>query len=325
MMNRKYTQMMGERIRRWPALVLAGVLAAGMMAVPVCAAEEASEAVSEAVSEDAAEAVSEGAGAAEGLSEEEAQAVLDEVLDEVLDGADGTLAQVLEDGVIVIAMEGDWAPWSYHDEEDVLTGYDAEVARAIAGKLGVEAELVEAPWESLFAGLDSGRYNLVVNGVDYTEERAEKYDFSTPYAYNRTALIVRSDNNEITSFEDLEGKTTANSISSTYMTLAESYGAEATGVSTLNETLQLVLSGRVDATLNAEVSYYDYMSVHPDAELKIAAIHEDVTNVCIPMAKGEENESLLEAVNAALDCLRADGTLSSLSEQFFGTDISVND
>ncbi|MCR4671626.1 MAG: transporter substrate-binding domain-containing protein [Lachnospiraceae bacterium] len=238
--------------------------------------------------------------------------------------AEGTLAEILAEGKITIGMEGNWAPWSYHDEQDNLTGFDAEVAREIAKRLGVDAELVEAPWESLFAGIDSGRYDLVINGVDYTEERAEKYDFSDPYAYNRTALIVRSDNDEISSFEDLKGKTTANSISSTYMTLAESYGATAEGVSTLNETMQLVISGRVDATLNAEVSFYDFLAEQPDAEVKIAAIHDEVTNVCIPMTKGEVSADLLAAVNQALQDMRDDGTLSALSEQFFGGDITNN-
>ena len=238
--------------------------------------------------------------------------------------ADGHLKEILDEGKITIGMEGNWAPWSYHDEKDVLTGFDAEVAREIANRIGVEVELVEAPWESLFAGIDSGRYDLVVNGVDYTDERAEKYDFSDPYAYNRTVLIVRSDNDEIKSFEDLKGKTTANSISSTYMELAEKYGAAAEGVSTLNETIQLVISKRVDATLNAEVSFYDFLEEQPDAEVKIAAVHEDVTNVCIPMKKGDDSASLRAAVNKALQEMREDGTLSALSEQFFGGDITNN-
>ncbi len=238
------------------------------------------------------------------------------------EAADDQLASILEAGEIIVALEGNWAPWSYHDEDDNLVGFDADVARAIAAELGVEVTFVEGDWDSLLAGLDAGRYDLVVNGVEHTEERAEKYDFTDPYAYIRTALIVRSDNEEITTFEDLDGKSTANSIASTYMDLAESYGAEVTGVDSLDETLELVLSGRVDATLNAEVSYYDYMDVHPDAELKIVALTEEASNVVIPTRKGDDSASLREAINEAIATISENGTLSEISIQYFGSDIT---
>ena len=208
------------------------------------------------------------------------------------------------------------------DENDELTGYDVEVAKAIADKLGVEIQIVPGEWDGLFAGMDAGRYDMVVNGVEVTEERADKYDFSTPYAYIRTALIVKGDNDSIKTFEDLKGKKTANSIASTYMNLAESYGATCYGVSTLDETLTMVLQGRVDATLNAIVSFTDYMAQHPDSNLKVVATTEEASNVAIPMRKGDETASLREAVNKAIDELREDGTLSKLSTRFFGEDIS---
>lgn len=237
-------------------------------------------------------------------------------------GSDDLLETIQERGTIIVGLEGDWAPWSYVDENDELTGYDVEVAKAIADKLGVEIQIVPGEWDGLFAGMDAGRYDMVVNGVEVTEERADKYDFSTPYAYIRTALIVKGDNDSIKTFEDLKGKKTANSIASTYMNLAESYGATCYGVSTLDETLTMVLQGRVDATLNAIVSFTDYMAQHPDSDLKVVATTEEASNVAIPMRKGDETASLREAVNKAIDELREDGTLSELSTRFFGEDIS---
>ena len=237
-------------------------------------------------------------------------------------GSDDLLETIQERGTIIVGLEGDWAPWSYVDENDELTGYDVEVAKAIAAKLGVEIQIVPGEWDGLFAGMDAGRYDMVVNGVEMTEEREDKYDFSTPYAYIRTALIVKGDNDTIKTFEDLKGKKTANSIASTYMNLAESYGATCYGVSTLDETLTMVLQGRVDATLNAIVSFTDYMAQHPDSNLKVVATTEDASNVAIPMRKGDETASLREAVNKAIDELREDGTLSELSVRFFGEDIS---
>ena len=157
-------------------------------------------------------------------------------------------------------MEGTWAPWTYHDESGALVGYDVEVAQHIAEKLGVEAAFVEGEWDGLLAGLNAGRYDVMVNGVEIDGDRREKYDFSDPYAYNRTAVIVRSDDNSIQSMEDLSGKTTANTLNSTYAALAKRYGAEVTGVDDFVQTIELLNSGRIDATLNADVSYYDYMA-----------------------------------------------------------------
>ena len=232
------------------------------------------------------------------------------------------LSDIQSKGEIVVATEGAWAPWTYHDETGALMGFDVEVAQAIAAKLGVTARFAETEWDGIFAGLDSRRYDIAANGVEVTDERAQKYDFTTPYGYIRTALIVRGDNESIHSFEDLKGKRTANSIASTYMTLAESYGATAVGVDTLDQTIQMVLSGRADATLNAEVSFYDYMSVHPDANLKVVALTEEASKVSLPMRKEERCASLLEAVNQAIAELDAEGELTRISEKYFGKDIT---
>ena len=240
-------------------------------------------------------------------------------------GAADQLAAIQANGKLVVALEGAWQPWSYHDESDTLVGYDVEVSRAIAEKLGVEPEYVESDWDSLFAGLDAGRFDIVCNGVEVTDERAKTYDFTTPYGYIHTALAVRKDNEDIKSFEDLKGKTTANSLASTYMELAESYGATVQGIDTLEETIQLLTAGRIDATLNADVSFYDYLNVHPAADYKLLAPTEDASHVAIPVRKGDDSASLLEAINTAIDELRADGTLKALGEKYFGQDISSED
>ena len=192
------------------------------------------------------------------------------------------LATIQSNGKLVVDLEGAWQPRSFHDESDTL----------------------------------------VCNGVEVTEERAKTYDFTTPYGYIHTALAVRKDNTDITSFEDLKGKTTANSLASTYMELAESYGATVQGIDTLEETIQLLTSGRIDATLNADVSFYDYLNVHPEADFKLVAQTEEASHVAIPLVKGDTTASLLEAINAAIEELRADGTLKELSEKYFGQDIS---
>lgn len=232
------------------------------------------------------------------------------------------LERIRQKGSITVAMEGTWAPWTYHNEQDELVGYDVEIAQKIAEKLGVTVNFVEGEWDGLLAGLDDGRYDIMVNGVGITAERQEKYDFSTPYAYNRTAVIVRGEYEDIHFMEDLKGKNTANTISSTYAEQAEAYGATVTGVDDLNQTIELLLSGRIDATLNAEVVFADYKNAHPEANIKIAAYSDDVERVAIPVRKGADSATLLDAINQALAELSADGTLTALSEKYFGTDIS---
>ena len=229
--------------------------------------------------------------------------------------------QVRDRGELIFATEGTWSPWTFHNEADELTGFDIEVARAIASELGVEATFAEGRWDSLLAGLDAGRFDTMANGVSVTPERAEQYDFTEPYAYNRIVVITTEDS-DIARMEDLAGKRTANTLGSSYATLAESYGATNSGVDDFKQTIELLQQGRIDATLNDEVVFYDYMDAHPDAPLKIAAVNDEPTQVAFPLRRGEETESLRAAMNEAIDTLRANGMLAELSNEFFGIDIS---
>lgn len=231
------------------------------------------------------------------------------------------LEQIRAKGKIVIATEGTWSPWTFHDESGKLTGYDIEVGRLIAKKLGVEAQFVEGKWDGLLAGISAGRYDIMINGVDMTPEREKAYRFTDPYAYNRTVVMVSEKNTDIQSMQDLKGKLTANTISSTYAEIAEKYGAKVDGVDDLNQTFELLLSGRIDATLNAEVVYYDYKKAHPQATVKIACVDETINSVGIPLKK-EGTEKLQTELNKILADLRQSGELTKLSIQFFGTDIS---
>lgn len=232
------------------------------------------------------------------------------------------LAQIKEKGTVTVAMEGNWAPWTYEDAAGNLTGFEVDVATAVAGKLGVKPQFVTGEWDGLLAGVQGGRYDLMANGVGFTEERAKAYFFSDFYAFNRTALVVRGDNEEIRSLEDLKGKTTCNSANSTYQLLAESYGATVKDVETLDGTIEELLAGRVDATLNAEVSINDYMKEKPDADIQIVAFDADVEQVGMIMPYGEKSASLRDAINQALSELRAEGKLAEISNKYFGMDIT---
>lgn len=233
---------------------------------------------------------------------------------------DTSLKEVQASGELKIGLEGDWQPFSYHDEDDNLVGYDVEVATKVAEKLGVKAVVTEGPWDGLLTGLDTGVYDVVVNGVDVTPERSETFDFTDAYAYDHIDLVVKKDNTTITSFEDLKGKKSANSTGSTYAEMGEEYGATVSNVPTLAETMELVLNGTVDATINADTSIQDYLNTTGEKGLKIVAQDDEATEYAIPVKKG--NTALKEAINDALKELREEGTLKELSLKYFGADLT---
>ncbi len=235
------------------------------------------------------------------------------------DAADD-LDRILAAGVITIGTEGTWPPMTYHDEAGELTGFDVEVAKAIAEKLGVKAEFVETDWDSLIAGLGVGRFDIIVNEVTPTEERKQTYDFSDPYTYVYDVVITKEDNNDISTMEDLKGKKTSNTISSTHAQIAESYGAEVIAVDTFEASIEMVLQGRADATINGELVFNDYITQKPDSGLKIAAYNKEAISTAIPVRKGQDR--LREAINKALEELKNDGTFNEISMRYFGKDIT---
>ncbi|WP_322015434.1 amino acid ABC transporter substrate-binding protein [Paraburkholderia sp. J12] len=232
------------------------------------------------------------------------------------------LAQIKSAGVFRVGTEGTYAPFTYHDESGKLTGFDVDIATAIAQHLGVKPEFVEGKWDGLIAGLDVNRYDAVINEVSITDARKVKYDFSTPYISTHAVLIVRSDNTTIKSFDDLKGKKSANTLTSNFGKLAAAHGADVVPVQGFNESIDLLTSGRVDATVNDELSYLDFRKHKPDAKLKIAATDtssdDDQSGVLI--RKG--NPDLQAAINKALADIKADGTYAKISQKYFGKDIS---
>ena len=231
------------------------------------------------------------------------------------------LARIREKGKLTIATEGDWPPWTYHGDDNALTGFDVEIGGLIAKGLGVEPDYQEAAWDSLLAGLESGRFDIVCNGVDYTADRAEKYAFSDPYVYTEIVLVVAKDNEDIHSIEDLKGKTTSNSPNSTYAQRALDAGATVEYADTLAQTLRLVEQGRVQASINSKGSVDEYLENNPNANLKVVlTIPGDP--VCFPMVKSADTDTLVAEVNRILSELRADGTLAGLSQKYFGADMT---
>jgi cystine transport system substrate-binding protein len=222
--------------------------------------------------------------------------------------------------VLRVGTEGTYSPFSYRDDNDKLTGYDVDVAKAVAKKIGYKVTFVEAPWDSMLAAFDAKKSDVIFNQVSITPEREEKYLFSTPYSVSHPALIVNKDNNEIKDFSDLKGKTSAQSLTSNYAQMAEDLGADISSVDGFSKAVELVGDKRADATLNDDVTYYDYLNQKPDAPIKIVKTSDECTKVAAMFHKGDEK--LAEKVDKAIKELEADGTLTKLSEQYFKKDIS---
>ncbi len=234
--------------------------------------------------------------------------------------AQSALEQIKAAGALRVGTEGTYAPFTYHDDTGALVGFDVEIAQEIAKRLGVTAQFVEGPWDGLIAGIDANRYDVVINQVGITDARKEKYDFSEPYIASKAALIVRGDNTDITSFEALKGKKAAQTITSNFGKLAEASGAEIVPTDGFDQSIALVVQGRADATINDSLSFFDFKKQQPDANVKIAATQADADYSGVLLAKGKPE--LLAAINTALAELKADGTYATISQKYFGEDVS---
>ena len=223
-------------------------------------------------------------------------------------------------GVLKIGTEGTYAPFTFHDGEGKLVGFDVEIGEAVAEKLGVKAEFIEGKWDGLIAGLDVKRYDVVINQVGITDARKQKYDFSDPYIASKAVLIVRDSNDDINGFEDLAGKKAAQSLTSNFGKLAEEAGAELVGTDGFDQSIQLVLTRRADATINDSLSYLDFKKQKPDAPVKVVAEKANADYSGILVRKGDPE--LVAALNSALADIKADGTYQAISDKYFGQDVS---
>jgi L-cystine transport system substrate-binding protein len=232
-----------------------------------------------------------------------------------------SLEEIQDAGVITVGTEGTYRPFTFHEGgSGELTGYDVEVMEAVAEELGVEVQFEETQWDAIFAGLDAGRFDVIANQVSITPEREADYAFSKPYTVSPGVIVVKDGDTSISSFDDLTGKTTAQSLTSNWYELAKDSGAEIQDVEGWAEAVALLKQGRIDATVNDELTFLDYQNTEGDTSLDIAATTEDEARNAFAFRKGSDD--LVAAVDNALDTLRKDGTLAEISEKYFGADVS---
>lgn len=230
------------------------------------------------------------------------------------------LEQIKERGYLMVGTEGTWSPYTYHDENDNLVGFEVEVAKVIADYIGVEVRYTETVWSSIFAALDAGQVDIIVNAVTATDDRKEKYDFSTAYNYSQYAMLVRADNDEINTLADVKGKIASNNPTSTIGVFAEEAGCVFDDVEEAAQAISEVLNGRADVTFNTLVSLADYLKQHPEQkdQFKIITVSDPEPTEYVPVVKG--NEDFVKVIDEALDKARKDGTLTAISMKYFDVD-----
>lgn len=232
----------------------------------------------------------------------------------------GANAKTLREGTLKVATEGTFSPFSYYNDKNELVGYDVDVARAVAEKLGLKIEFLTAPWDAMLAAFDAGKADAVFNQVSITDERKKKYEYSVPYTVVYGAIIVHKDNNDIKSFEDLKGKKNADSATSNWAQVAKKYGAQNVTVDSFAKSMELLITRRVDTVVRDNTVFYDFLKQRPGAPIKIAAKLKDVDYSAAIVQKG--NKELADQISKALNELKAEGKLKEISLKYFGKDVS---
>ncbi|MGI8314831.1 transporter substrate-binding domain-containing protein [Halobacillus mangrovi] len=229
--------------------------------------------------------------------------------------------ELKERGEIVVGTSGTLFPASYYPEgSDKLTGYDVEVMREVAKRLDLDLKFEEYGVDGLLTAINSGRVDAVINDMEVTKARQEQFSFSEPYKYSYSTMIVReSDLSGIKKLEDLEGKKHGGGATTVFSKIAEHFGAETKTYGNVTNDVYLrdVENGNTDFIINDYYLQSLALKALPDIDVKL---HPDLkfhpTNSAIVMPK--DAQTMKEKIDATLQEMREDGTLTKISKEFFG-------
>jgi cystine transport system substrate-binding protein len=225
-------------------------------------------------------------------------------------------------GTLRIALEGTYPPFNYKDQKTgQLAGYDVEVAKLLAAKLGLKPEFVSTEWSAILAGLASGKYDVIISQVGMTPKREEAFDFSEPYTYSSPQLIVRSNERaNYASLADLKGKKVGVGQGTVFEQQIKTVpGIDVKSYPATPENLQDLAFGRVDAALNDSLMV-GYLLKNSRLPIRAGARVGKVERMGIPFQKG--NPKFKAAINKAIAEAGADGSLKQISTKWFGIDAS---
>ncbi len=236
-------------------------------------------------------------------------------------GNDKTWEKIQESGKLVVGTSGTLFAASYYpDGSDELTGYDVEVIREIANRLDLEVEFKTSDFNNMLASVQNGRIDVAANDIEITDERKEQFAFSEPYKYSYTSMIVRKDDlSGIHSLADLKGKRAGGEASTNHSKVAEQLGAEVVTYSNATNDVYLrdVDNGRTDLIINDYYLQSLALQAFPDFNIMI---HPDFKFDQIEQGAilSKDAPELKKQMDKALNEMQEDGTLSKLSEEFYG-------
>lgn len=224
-------------------------------------------------------------------------------------------------GKLTMATNATFPPYEYH-EGDKIVGIDAEIAKAVADKLGLELVIEDVAFDSIIAGVQSGKYDIGCAGMTVTEDRLKSVNFSTSYATGIQSIIVK-EGSPIKTIDDLiKGKYKVGVQSGTtgdiYMSDAENGGVGEDRVDRYNngnDAVVALLAGKIDAICIDNEPAKAYVA----ANKGLSILETPFTEEKYAIAISKDNEALLNAINKALDELSKDGTLAKIVEKYIPT------
>lgn len=229
-------------------------------------------------------------------------------------------------GEIVVGLDDNFPPMGFKDEKNEIVGFDVDLAKEAAKRLGRPIEFKAIDWSSKEAELKSGRVHILWNGLDITEKRKENMLFSNPYMDNRQIIFVKKDDRSITSEISLAGKTIGTQSAGTaeeYIDATEFYKKDVKEVKKYPDYVAAFMdleNGRLDAVVGDEIVGRYYMSKHPDQLEALDVVVGPTSEFGIAFAKS--SVVLRDDVQKVLDEMKADGTIAKISTKWFDKDIT---
>ncbi len=250
--------------------------------------------------------------------------------------ADDLLGQIKTRGVLRVSTDPNYAPQSYLNEKGELDGFDIEVAKEIAKRLGVKVEFVTPDWELITAGNWGGRWDVSVGSMTITPDRKQALYFSTPYYYTPAQFAAPKDAG-ITKVEDFAGKTVCVGASTTYeeylnaklVIEGEQIIKQVTGIKvftyqTDQECIQALQAGRkeFEGVLTASVVVEQGIKAGAPIVKVGDPVYYEPLAAAFDKSVQVSSDSLVAAVTKAIEDMHKDGTLTKLSEKFYGIDLT---
>lgn len=217
-----------------------------------------------------------------------------------------------------VATDTNYVPFEFlNTETGEMEGFDIDLIYEIAERVGFEVDLQTVEFEGIVAGMGTGRYDIGIAGMTITEERAESFDFSDPYYDAGLIVAVRADETEITSADDLDGRTVATRSGTTSENwLNDNTNADIRVFPDIVNAYQDLIAGRVDAVVYDVPNVLYYIETEALGEMKTAGDLLTGEQYGIAFPKGSE---LREKVNEALAEMKEDGTYGDIYEKWFGS------